>query len=73
MEDIGEQFNASKEISDAISKSFGYDIDEEELEMELEELEKDTIDKLLVTLPKIPHGKPHQSAKKTSEYKHSLF
>lgn len=42
MDDIAEQQDVAKEISDAISNpvAFGQDIDEEELERELEELEQ---------------------------------
>lgn len=42
MDDIAEQQDVAKEISDAISNpvAFGQDIDEDELEKELEELEQ---------------------------------
>lgn len=67
MEDIGEQWTVSKEVSDAISKSFGYNVDEEELEKELEELEKENKDNLSVKLPSAPCAKPDRSAKKTGK------
>lgn len=47
MDDIAEQQDVAKEISDAISNpvAFGQDIDEDELEKELEELEQEEFDK----------------------------
>ena len=45
MDDIAEQQDVAKEISDAISNpvAFGQDIDEDELEKELEELEQEAL------------------------------
>ncbi|XP_034950053.1 charged multivesicular body protein 4b [Chelonus insularis] len=60
MEDIAEQQDIAKEISDAISNpiAFGQDIDEDELEKELEELEQQRLDEELLSinnpLPEIP-------------------
>lgn len=63
MEDIAEQQDVAKEISDAISNpvAFGNDIDEDELEKELEELEQEELDKELLgvggpatELPEVP-------------------
>ncbi|CAK9817424.1 Charged multivesicular body protein 4b [Anthophora quadrimaculata] len=62
MDDIAEQQDVAKEISDAISNpvSFGNEIDEEELEKELEELEQEQLDKELLgiestdELPNVP-------------------
>lgn len=54
MDDIAEQQDVAREISDAISNpvAFGQDVDEDELERELEELEQEELDKkLLDTLP----------------------
>ncbi|XP_077295836.1 charged multivesicular body protein shrub isoform X2 [Arctopsyche grandis] len=64
MDDIAEQQDVAKEISDAISNpvAFGQDIDEEELERELEELEQEELDKELLgvgetdDLPEVPSG-----------------
>lgn len=54
MEDIAEQQDVAKEISDAISNpvAFGSDVDEDELEKELEELEQEELDKELLDIPK---------------------
>lgn len=62
MDDIAEQQDVAREISDAISNpvAFGQDIDEEELEKELEELEQEALDKELLgiestdELPNVP-------------------
>lgn len=62
MDDIAEQQDVAREISDAISNpvAFGQDIDEEELEKELEELEQEELDKELLgiqstdELPNVP-------------------
>lgn len=50
MDDIAEQQDVAREISDAISNpvAFGQDIDEDELERELEELEQEELDKELL-------------------------
>jgi len=52
MDDIAEQQDVAKEISDAISNplSFGQDLDEDELERELEELEQEDLDKALLNV-----------------------
>lgn len=63
MDDIAEQQDVAKEISDAISNpvAFGQDVDEDELERELEELEQEELDKDLLKvgpnakdLPEVP-------------------
>ncbi|BES90633.1 unnamed protein product [Nesidiocoris tenuis] len=64
MDDIAEQQDVAKEISEAISNpvAFGNDIDEDELEKELEELEQQELDRELLgtntpaadTLPSVP-------------------
>ncbi|KAF6216051.1 hypothetical protein GE061_000389 [Apolygus lucorum] len=50
MDEIAEQHEAAKEISDAISNpvAFGNDIDEDELEKELEEMEQQELDRELL-------------------------
>jgi charged multivesicular body protein 4 len=57
MDDIAEQQEVAREISDAISNpiAFGQDIDDDELERELEELEQEELDKELlgVELPSV--------------------
>lgn len=76
MDDIAEQQDVAREISDAISNpvAFGQDIDEDELEKELEELEQEELDKELLgvgpladDLPSVPRTelvKPTPSSKK---------
>lgn len=63
MDDIAEQQDVAKEISEAISNpvAFGNDIDEDELEKELEELEQEELDRELLgtgpttdQLPSVP-------------------
>lgn len=62
MDDIAEQQDVAREISDAISNpvAFGQDVDEDELEKELEELEQEALDEELlgvdstVDLPPVP-------------------
>nr|CAD7258664.1 unnamed protein product [Timema shepardi] len=68
MDDIAEQQDVAKEISDAISNpvAFGGDVDEEELEAELEALEQEELDNQLLgvttptpdTLPVVPSAEP---------------
>ncbi|KAK3857471.1 hypothetical protein Pcinc_036276 [Petrolisthes cinctipes] len=72
MDDIAEQQEVAREISDAISNpvAFGDDVDEDELLQELEELEQEELDeKLLSTnenvgeLPDVPSSVPAQPAR----------
>jgi len=57
MDDIAEQQEVAKEISDAISSPFNHsDIDEKELEKELEELEQEELDKELLNIHLSSHG-----------------
>jgi len=71
MDDIAEQQEVAREISEAISNpvAFGQDIDEDELEKELEELEQEELDNELldvpsaVNLPSVPTGEPAAAAK----------
>lgn len=75
MDDIAEQQEVAKEISEAISNpvAFGQDVEEDELLAELEELEQEVLDeKLLETggvtadeLPDVPVAAPAQPARKT--------
>lgn len=65
MDDIAEQQEVAREISEAISNpvAFGQDIDEDELEKELEELEQEELDNELLNvpvapLPAVPTGEP---------------
>ncbi|XP_067001762.1 charged multivesicular body protein 4 [Anabrus simplex] len=78
MDDIAEQQDVAREISDAISNpvAFGQDIDEDELERELEELEQEELDKELLgvtpvteELPAVPTTelKPREKTKTASE------
>lgn len=72
MDDIAEQQDVAKEISDAISNpvAFGQDIDEDELEKELEELEQEEFDKEFLgvagpstELPEVPTEEIKDKAK----------
>uniref|UniRef100_A0A0K8TT00 Charged multivesicular body protein 4b n=1 Tax=Tabanus bromius TaxID=304241 RepID=A0A0K8TT00_TABBR len=72
MDDIAEQQDVAKEISDAISNpvAFGEDVDDEELERELEELEQEELDKELLgvagpsaDLPEVPTEELKEKAK----------
>ncbi|RXG52840.1 Charged multivesicular body protein 4b [Armadillidium vulgare] len=76
MDDIAEQQDVAREISEAISNpvAFGQDVDEDELMAELEELEQEALDeKLLETgevsadLPEVPTATPAQPARKKKE------
>lgn len=75
MDDIQEQQDVSKEISDLISNpTFGDTVDEDELLAELEELEQEEVaDKLLEIpsstddLPTVPTTTPVAAKKKTED------
>ncbi|KAK7020111.1 Charged multivesicular body protein 4b [Halocaridina rubra] len=77
MDDIAEQQDLAKEISEAISNpvAFGDDVDEDDLLAELEVLEQEALDeKLLETggtvpdeLPEVPTAVPTVPAKKKKE------
>ncbi|XP_017780911.1 PREDICTED: charged multivesicular body protein 4b [Nicrophorus vespilloides] len=65
MDDIAEQQDVAREISDAISNpvAFGQDVDEDELEKELEELEQEALEDELIKvgpstdeLPDVPQA-----------------
>jgi charged multivesicular body protein 4 len=72
MDDIHDQQEVAKEISEAISNpiGFGNDLDEDELLAELEELEQEELDKQLLDvapapaakLPDVPAGEPSRAA-----------
>lgn len=79
MDDIAEQQDVAREISDAISNpvAFGQDADEDELEKELEELQQEELDKELLgiddtatdELPSVPTSVPAVPSKsRTSNY-----
>lgn len=80
MDDIAEQQDVAREISDAISNpvAFGQDVDEDELEKELEELEQEALEDELIKvgpaaddLPAVPEGevvKPRPASKKSIKY-----
>lgn len=72
MDDIAEQQDVAREISDAISNpvAFGADIDDEDLERELDELEQENFDKEIIgipepatTLPEVPSDELPEKAK----------
>uniref|UniRef100_A0A1E1WJH6 Charged multivesicular body protein 4b n=2 Tax=Pectinophora gossypiella TaxID=13191 RepID=A0A1E1WJH6_PECGO len=81
MDDIAEQHDISREITDAISNNVAFpnDIDEDELEKELEELEQEDLDKEMLginvptdKLPDVPsgelvHDKPKPSKSKAND------
>ncbi|EEB10402.1 Charged multivesicular body protein 4C, putative [Pediculus humanus corporis] len=78
MDDIAEQQDVAREISDAISNpvAFGQDVDEDELLKELEELEQEELDKELLgvatpspELPNVPVGEPSKARAKASASK----
>jgi len=72
MDDVAEQQEIAREISDAISNpvGFGNDVDEDELEKELEELEQEELDEKLLDvggpsvdeLPSPPTAEPKRPA-----------
>ncbi|KAK2709018.1 charged multivesicular body protein 4b-like [Artemia franciscana] len=70
MDEVAEQHEIAKEISDAISNplAFGQDVDEEDLEKELEELEQEEMDRQLLEvkpsaeeLPTVPSAEPSRA------------
>lgn len=72
MDDIADQQDVAREISDAISNpvAFGQDVDEDELLAELEELEQEELDERLLdtgtadaALPEVPTAEPRAPAK----------
>ncbi|KAI5632261.1 snf7 domain-containing protein [Phthorimaea operculella] len=78
MDDIAEQHDISREITDAISNNVAFpnDIDEDELEKELEELEQEDLDKEMlginvpnVPLPDVPAGELVRDKPKPSKSK----
>ncbi|KAI5710381.1 charged multivesicular body protein 4c isoform X3 [Diaphorina citri] len=78
MDDIAEQQDVAKEISEAISNpvAFGHDVDEDELEKELEALEQEELDKDLLKLstpggelPEIPSTAPKDKPKEKASTK----
>nr|XP_022920811.1 charged multivesicular body protein 4c [Onthophagus taurus] len=86
MDDIAEQQDVAKEISEAISNpvAFGQDVDEDELEKELEELEQEALEDELLRvgpsatdeLPAVPQDevavKPKPAPRKVEEDKDDL-
>ncbi|KAK0175152.1 hypothetical protein PV327_008928 [Microctonus hyperodae] len=77
MDDIAEQQDVAREISDAISNpiAFGHEVDDDELEKELAELEQEALDEELLgvdstaELPNIPVTDPPSSVDKKSKAK----
>ncbi|XP_045762400.1 charged multivesicular body protein 4b [Maniola jurtina] len=78
MDDIAEQHDISREITDAISNNVAFpnDIDEDELERELEELEQEELDKEMIgisvpadNLPDVPATEPVPAKAKPSKEK----
>ncbi|GBP45306.1 Charged multivesicular body protein 4b [Eumeta japonica] len=86
MDDIAEQHDVAREITDAISSNVAFpdDVDEDELEKELEDLEQEDLDNELLgvnvvtdKLPEVPAGelapeKTKAKAKRTGNLKSSL-
>lgn len=60
MDDIAEQQEVAREISDAISNplAFGQDVDDDELEKELEELEQQALDEELLKVGPVTNDLP---------------
>ncbi|XP_034826267.1 charged multivesicular body protein 4 [Maniola hyperantus] len=78
MDDIAEQHDISREITDAISNNVAFpnDVDEDELERELEELEQEELDKEMIgisvpsdNLPDVPATEPVRAKAKPSKEK----
>ncbi|XP_042371324.1 charged multivesicular body protein 4c-like, partial [Plectropomus leopardus] len=57
MDDITEQQDVAREISEAISGPFGETYDEDELMAELEELEQQDMEESMGELPNVPSSK----------------
>lgn len=81
MDDIAEQQDVAREISDAISNpvAFGQDVDEDDLLKELEELEQEELDKELLgvatptpELPSVPVGEPSKAKAKAAASESSV-
>lgn len=71
MDEVAEQHELSREISDAISNSFGMgnDVDMDELEKELEDLQQEMLDEELLKtppakLPSVPNESPEEISSK---------
>lgn len=56
MDEIEEQITLGQEISNAISRPMGNEVDEDELEDELEALEQETLEEKMVSVGKAPVG-----------------
>jgi len=78
MDDIAEQQEVAREISDAISNpiAFGQDLDDDELERELEELEQEGLDEALLNvepaktkLPDVPGTVPVPAERRKEQRK----
>ncbi|XP_034026488.1 charged multivesicular body protein 4c [Thalassophryne amazonica] len=54
MQDITEQQDVAQEISEAISRPYGDMVDEDELLAELEELEREDLEKNMLDMPSVP-------------------
>ncbi|XP_018792604.1 PREDICTED: charged multivesicular body protein 4c [Bactrocera latifrons] len=69
MDDIAEQQDVAREISDAISNpvAFGADLDDEDLERELDELEQEEFDKKVIGIPEPNVTLPDVPADETPE------
>lgn len=80
MDNIAEQQDVAREISDAISNpvALGGEFDEDDLEKELEELEQEALEEDLVNItptpiremPDVPNDKIAQKAKGSEFYMH---
>lgn len=57
MDEIEEQITLGQEISNAISRPMGNEVDEDELLDELEQLEQETLEEKMVSVGKAPTGK----------------
>eukprot|EP00026_Physarum_polycephalum_P017129 Phypoly_transcript_18237.p1 GENE.Phypoly_transcript_18237~~Phypoly_transcript_18237.p1 ORF type:complete len:239 (+),score=57.24 Phypoly_transcript_18237:101-718(+) len=69
MADIEDQMEIHREISDAISQSFGMQFDEDELDAELEALEEENLNETLgvVNVPQVKVAKPARSVEEEEE------
>ncbi|KRG03991.1 charged multivesicular body protein 4b isoform X1 [Drosophila mojavensis] len=78
MDDIAEQQDVAREISDAISNpvAFGADLDDEDLERELDELEQENFDKEIIGIPEptptLPEAPTEDLPEKVKEKKKAV-
>jgi len=65
MESVREAMDDANEISEALAQSFGMDMDGDDIDDELAELEREEMDKQILSMKSVPKGKI--SSKETGE------